>query len=80
MKAFLSVMGCALFLSAAVGYFFWGMMLPWMIDLIGIGTGGAAVMAKVLIVYAVIYGGGIGIPLMILFVGFLIAINVVDDF
>lgn len=80
MKAFLSVMGCAIALSFAVGYLFWGMMLPWLLDLVGVVDGSAGMIAKVLVVYAVIYGGGVGIPFLILGVGFIIAINVADDF
>ncbi len=80
MKKFLGVMGCSGALSFIIGYLFWGMMLPWLLSLVGVVDGTVGMIAKVLIVYAVIYGGGVGIPLVILFVGFIVAINVADDF
>lgn len=61
-------------LSFAIGYFFWGILMPAFINFAG--GDGISPFAKLAIVALVSYVGGIGVPLFILVIGVLLAFAV----
>jgi hypothetical protein len=65
-------------MAAGVAYLMWGVLLGWLFSLIPAGVAWAF-LAKILCLVLVAYVGGIGLPLVILVLGYMAVFAILAD-